>query len=439
MPQAKDHYISIRKKFYISISVALLYLIFAVWISQNWFIDLSSHVGIFLAGFLVLFIAILPGFFNVFMFVSLALDKRPQRKHLKTYPPISILVAAYNEEKNIAKTIVAIGKQNYPGEIEVIVINDGSKDRTKEVVTKLKNKFSWLKLIDVKKNQGKALCLNQALKSAEHNLIITIDGDSFLFKDALSRIVERYKCDPKNTKAVAGAVMVGNSRDNWITKSQEYDYFHGIACVKRVQSLYQETLVAQGSFSLYTKGALKEVGGWPNMVGEDIVMTWALLEKNYRIGYAEDAVVFTQVPTTLRGFFNQRKRWGRGMLEALKCHPKLLFQRKINAFFIWVDFFFPFIDFAFTFGFIPGLIAACFGYYWIVGLITLSLIPLSFLLNWGMHSIETKMYQSQDLKVRRNRIGFLIYSIFYTAFMHPITLAGYFYELLGAKKLWGSK
>jgi len=61
--------------------------------------------------------------------------------------------------------------------------------------------------------------------------------------------------------------MVGNSRDNWITKSQEYDYFHGIACVKRVQSLYQETLVAQGSFSLYTKGALKEVGGWPNIGG----------------------------------------------------------------------------------------------------------------------------------------------------------------------------
>jgi len=86
MPQAKDHYVSIRKKFYISISVALLYLIFAVWISQNWFIDLSSHVGIFLAGFLVLFIAILPGFFNVFMFVSLALDKKTPKKTFKDLP-----------------------------------------------------------------------------------------------------------------------------------------------------------------------------------------------------------------------------------------------------------------------------------------------------------------------------------------------------------------
>ena len=79
--------------------------------------------------------------------------------------------------------------------------------------------------------------------------------------------------------AVAGAVLVRNSRASLMTAAQEWDYFHGISAVKRMQSMYHGTLVAQGAFSLYRKQALKTVGGWPDCVGEDIVMTWAMLER----------------------------------------------------------------------------------------------------------------------------------------------------------------
>jgi len=439
MKQLIDHYVSVNKKFNFSFLIAALWAIFSIWVARFWFDDLSNQIGGFIAGYLILFIAIIPGFINAFMFASLMLDKRPTRTHLKSYPALSILVACYNEEKNISSTILSIYKQKYPGPLEVIVINDGSQDQTKNIVKRLLKRFSWLKLMDVEENQGKALCLNQGLEAAKYNTIITIDGDSFLFKDALARIVERYKNDPPHTKAIAGAVMVRNSRENWITQSQEWDYFHGIATVKRVQSLYQGTLVAQGAFSLYDKKALQEVQGWPNTIGEDIVLTWALLEKNYRVGYCEDAIVFTEVPNTFLGFVRQRERWARGMFEAFQFHPKILFKNKLYVFFIWWDLFFPFMDIAFTFGFIPGLIAAFFGHYWIVGPMTLSLFPIALFVNWVMYHIEGKMFNLQKLVVRRNILGFIIYIFPYSIMLQPAAVIGYFYQIAGIRKTWGTK
>ncbi len=439
MAQLNDHYISVRKKFTFSILIASLWAIFSLWVARYWFNDLSSLIGGLLAGYLILFIAIVPGFINAFMFASLLLDRRPKRVHLKKYPGLSILVACKNEEKSIAATLLSIDKQKYPGAFELFVINDGSTDQTLNIIKKFSKKFSWIKLINVKVNQGKALCLNQALSLAKYNLIVTLDGDSFLFKEALVRIVERYKNDPPHTKAVAGTVMVRNSRENWITQSQEWDYFHGIATVKRVQSLYQGTLVAQGAFSLYDKKALQEVKGWPDTIGEDIVLTWALLEKNYRVGYCEDGIVFTDVPNTFMGFVRQRERWARGMFEAFQHHPKILFKKKLHVFFIWWDLFFPFMDIAFTFGFIPGLIGACFGHYWIVGPMTLSLFPIALFVNWIMYHIEGKMFNLQKLIVRRNVVGFLIYIFPYSIILQPAAVVGYFYQIAGMKKIWGTK
>jgi biofilm PGA synthesis N-glycosyltransferase PgaC len=432
-------YLKVNTKFNLALTFATLWGIFSLWAAQFWFADLSSVIGWFLAGFFILFIAVVPGFINAFMLFSLLMDKRPVRKHLDSYPPITILIAAYNEEAVIADTFTSIAKQNYPGTLEVILVDDGSLDQTHQICNKLTNNYPWLRCYRQEINQGKSEALNRALSLASHELIITLDADSYLYKDALVRIVERFHSDPANTCAVAGTVMVRNSRENWITQSQEWDYFQGIATVKRVQSLNQGTLVAQGAFSLYKKSVVLELGGWPKTVGEDIVLTWAMLEKDYRVGYCEDAVAFTIAPSTVSGFIRQRQRWARGMIEAFKYHPKVLFRKRLSSFFIWWDLMFPAMDVAFTFGFLPGLILAMFGHYWIVGPMTLILLPMALLMNSVMYRTEEKMFLEQHLHVRRNSLGFFIYILPYSCVLQPAAVWGYVTEIFGTKKSWGTK
>jgi biofilm PGA synthesis N-glycosyltransferase PgaC len=274
---------------------------------------------------------------------------------------------------------------------------------------------------------------------ASHDLVCTIDGDSRLRSDSLKEIVERLLSDPPVTMAVAGAVLVRNSRATLITAAQEWDYFHGISAVKRMQSMYHGTLVAQGAFSLFKKQALKAVGGWPDSVGEDIVMTWAMLERGYRIGYAEDAIVFTDAPAGFQQFYQQRKRWSRGLIEALQCHRGLLFKRRLSTLFVWWNLLFLPLDLTVTFIFIPGLIAAVLGYYWIAGPLTLLLLPLALVWNGVIFRIQRQMFATKGLRVRRNVGGLLFYVLVYAIVMQPVCLWGYICELTGQRKKWGTK
>lgn len=93
-------------------------------------------------------------------------------------------------------------------------------------------------------------------------------------------IVGRLFSAPSDVCAVAGTVLVRNSRGNFLARIQEWDYFLGIASIKRLQGMFQGTLVAQGAFSLYKTEAVRKIHGWPDAIGEDIVLTWNLLSNN---------------------------------------------------------------------------------------------------------------------------------------------------------------
>jgi len=391
------------------------------------------------AAYLIGGIAIVPGFMNAFLLSGLALDRRPTHHSLTMYPPLTILIAAYNEAASIEDTLKSVARQNYPGELQVIVINDGSTDDTAAAVRRQVAEYPWLTLLDINKNAGKANALNQGLKMTRHSLVVTLDADSYLYRNALQNLVERYLQDPPNTRAVAGTVLVRNSRTNWITRAQEWDYFHGIAAIKRVQSLLQGTLVAQGAFSVYDRETLDALGGWPAVVGEDIVLTWAILKAGYRVGHCEDACVFTNAPDTLKQFIRQRQRWSRGMVEAFKQHGALLRQAQLPTFFIYWNLLFPLLDLAFTIGFIPGLVLGVFGIYWIVGPMTLTLIPLGIAMNLLMYRVEEGMFQANGLSVRRNLRGFITYVLAYSLLLQPACLLGYISELRNAPKSWGTK
>ena len=432
-------YLPVSGKFVIALIGACAWMWFSIWAATPWLADLTDRVGLALAIFLVYGIAVVPGFMNAFLAISLLLDKRPAHPALAVYPPISILIAAYNEEASIDETLVSIDRQNYPGELQVIVINDGSSDGTSLVVQRARERYPWLTFVDLEKNGGKARALNIGFKEVAHDLVITVDADSFLYRGALTSIVERYRADPPHTRAVAGKILVRNSRLNWITRCQEWDYFHGIAAIKRVQSLFQGTLVAQGAFSIYDRAALIEVGGWPECVGEDIVLTWALLKAGYRVGHCEDACLFTNVPTTVKQLVKQRQRWARGMAEAFIKHPGILVKPRLSTFFIYWNLLFPWLDLACTIGFIPGIILAFFGHYWIVGIMTLALIPATFALSLLMFRIERRMFRKTGLVVRKNVQGFFVYVLLYSLILQPASVLGYLDELFRKPKAWGTK
>lgn len=376
---------------------------------------------------------------NSFLAIALFLDKRPKVIPDQKYPPVTIIVAAYNEEDAISRTLNSIFLQDYPADIKVIVISDGSIDKTCALVRSLQETHRNLDLIELSANSGKATALNKGLANCSTDIVISIDADSYIFKDGVRHLVGRYLSDPIDTKAVAGEVLIRNSRENWITKAQEWDYFLGIATVKRIQSLFQGTLVAQGAFSLYDRKTLNALGGWPEMVGEDIVLTWKILLAGYRVGHAEDALAFTDCPNTLKKFIKQRQRWSRGLIEAFKENPSILIRPRFSTFYIWWNTMFPLMDIAYTFGFIPGLVLACFGIYWIVGPMTLALLPMAFLLNWQMFTKGRKMFVSENLKVRRNIFGLIFYVFAYGIVLQPACVYGYFSEFLNLKKSWGTK
>lgn len=430
-------YVGVRAKFALALiaSVAWFGVTFAI--ALPWIAELSTRIGSVLAILAIGGIALVPGFMNAFLIASLLLDRRPPRGRPRRYPPVSILIAAYNEEASIADTLRSIANQDYPGVFEVFVVDDGSRDRTAAIVDACDQ--DWLHLIRQPVNGGKAAALNRGLAEAQHDLVVTLDADSYLYRDALRKLVERYLGDPPNTRAVAGTMLVRNSRRNWVTKAQEWDYFHGIAAIKRVQSLYQGTLVAQGAFSIYERAALREVGGWDDCVGEDIVLTWAMLRKGWRVGHSEDACCFTNAPDTLRQFVRQRQRWSRGMMEAFRRFPDILLKPRLSTLFVWWNLLFPWLDLAYTVFFIPGVVLALFGIYWIAGPLTLALLPMALLINYVMYRAGSQMFAANGLRVRRNLSGFLTYAFVYSLILQPACVAGYFSEVFGLRKTWGTK
>ncbi|WP_338468399.1 glycosyltransferase [Novosphingobium sp. ZN18A2] len=440
----KSMYLFLKAKFVVACLFAVAWTTMSVWLSFPWLHELASVAGIVFAVIAITFIAYVPGFMNAFLLSTLLLDRRPPRVALRTCPGATILVAAYNEEAAIRDTLISLSRQDYAGPVEILVLNDGSTDRTVEIGSETIASLEFganmtVRIIDFGVNRGKSAVLNDGLREASHDLILTIDGDSWVKKDGLRKLVERLFSDPPDTQAVAGAVMVRNSRENFLCRAQEWDYFHGIASVKRMQGMYHGTLVAQGAFSIYRRKALEDVGGWPECVGEDIVLSWALLRRNYRIGYADDALAFTNVPTTLRQFALQRKRWSRGLMEAFKAHWPLLFKARMSTLFVWWNVCFLPLDLVYTLIFMPGLILACFGYFYIAGPLTIAVLPLTILWNGIIFRIQSNVYRREGLVIRKNPGGFLFYALGYSLLMQPVCVWGYLAELFGLRKNWDTK
>lgn len=423
--------------FFISITLALLYFIFSMFISINWINDIACFFGYFLAIYLVTFIALVPGFNYVFTFVSLLCNKKGKKICNQKDEDVTILIPVYNSKKYIKETIKSIKNQKYNGNIYINIIDDGSTDGSVELLRKIESEED-IKFIELS-HIGKASALNKGLQHVCTDYVITVDSDTVLHQFAVKNIMNKLVNSDEKTVATAGCLFVKNAKKSFITKLQEWDYTLGIFGVKMLQGNYNSTLVAQGAFSAYKTQPLKEIGGWKNCVGEDIVLTWELLNKGYNSNFAQNAIAFTEVPENLGELGKQRKRWARGMIEAFK-KVKVLTSRTLNIkskILMCLNILFPFIDLALLI-FVPlGLILLVLGNPLLIGWISLLVIPLGILLCLLIESKRKNALKEIDCRLeKRSKFAFIVYILLYAFILAPFCLIGYISELINFKKEW---
>ncbi len=229
-------------KMLICISISSSWIILCAILAIPWINDLSDLFGLTLSLLIVFGVALIPGWANAYLIAGLLLDRRPIYKPHTRLPPVSVLIAAYNEQECIFETLHSVARQQYTGEVEIVVINDGSSDDTLGEIERARKRLAGyphivIHCLDQQPNQGKSTALNYGLAMISDEILVTVDADTTMYRDSLARFVINLVDGPMNIAAVAGTVLVKNSRETLMGRLQEWDYFLGIAVVKRIQSL----------------------------------------------------------------------------------------------------------------------------------------------------------------------------------------------------------
>ena len=242
--------------------------------------------------------------------------------------PVSVVIAAYNEEKVIAATLRSVLDTDYPGEVEVVVVNDGSKDGTGRVVEELARAEPRLRYV-AQPNAGKSEALRHGVELARHGLLVFLDADTLFQRDTIRNLVAPFD-DPK-VGAVSGHARVGNLR-SFIARCQSLEYICGFNLDRRAYDLWNCITVAPGAISALRRDALREAGGFlPDTLAEDTDLTLTLHRRGYRVRYIAGAVAWTEAPETIGALAKQRFRWCYGTMQCLWKHRDMLFNPRFGA------------------------------------------------------------------------------------------------------------
>ena len=243
-------------------------------------------------------------------------------------PPLSIIIAAYNEEKVIAKTLRSVVETDYKGEFEIIVVDDGSKDETAAEIARVAAVESRIRLMR-QPNRGKAAALRNALDEARHCIVVFLDADT-LFERATLRAIVRPFADPL-VGAVSGNARVGNLR-KLVAKFQSLEYICGFNLDRRAYTELNCITVVPGAVSALRRSAITAAGGFSqDTLAEDTDLTLTLHRLGYRITYASDAIAHTEAPETFPTLAKQRFRWAFGTMQCLWKHRDLVFNPRFGA------------------------------------------------------------------------------------------------------------
>ena len=248
---------------------------------------------------------------------------------LSNYPGVSILLPCYNEGDLAEETIGLLFEQNYPN-FEIIAINDGSSDNTREVLNALQDKHPKLRVAHLEKNQGKANALNMAAMISNHEILVCIDGDAVLDPTAVHWLASHFTNESSaRVGAVTGNPRVRN-RSTLLGKIQVGEFSSIIGLIKRAQRIYGRIFTISGVVAAFRKSALHRIGYWTtDMVTEDIDVSWRLQMDHWDIRYEPNALCWILMPETFKGLWRQRLRWAQGGMEVFKRYGKeLLHWRK---------------------------------------------------------------------------------------------------------------
>ena len=245
-----------------------------------------------------------------------ALDERRPELDEPAWPGVTVLIPAYNEEAVIATSVRAAEASNYP-ELEILVLDDGSTDRTSEVAREAAGPRT--EVIRDEINRGKAERLNAGFARARHELVVVTDADAHLHPEAIRHLAARIDDSPL-IAAVAGAPHVTN-RGHLICAMQVLEAASIIGLIRRTQSLTGRVGTVAGVLGMFRRDRVIAAGGYdPEMATEDIDLTWRLLIDGWQTAYEPRALVGMEVPSTLSALWAQRKRWARGQGEVLHRH-----------------------------------------------------------------------------------------------------------------------
>ncbi len=314
------------------------------------FIVLVFFVGDILMGVRLLFIGIL------------AVIDRLRKPHAKASPGfnprVAVLIPAYNEETVIVRTIRSVLNSDYKN-LHVIVIDDGSRDRTAEVATQAYAAEIAAGRLQVlsKPNGGKAAALNYALDRLSEEIYVGIDADTVIATDAISKLLPHFE-DPR-IGAMAGNAKVGNRVNLW-TRWQALEYITSQNFERRALDLFHVVTVVPGAIGAWRSAPVKAAGGYPiNTVAEDADLTMNLLEQGFRVDYEDRSLAFTEAPIDAKGLMRQRFRWSFGTLQAIWKHRAAFVRNKAMGLFalpnilifqMFLPLVSPFIDMMFLYG-----------------------------------------------------------------------------------------
>jgi cellulose synthase/poly-beta-1,6-N-acetylglucosamine synthase-like glycosyltransferase len=307
-------------------------------------------------------------------------------------PRVSVIIPAYNEEAVIVETVRAALSADYP-KLEIIVVDDGSADRTSELVRQYFGRDARVRLL-LQSNRGKPSALNHGLSEAAGEIVVSIDADTIIDPEAIPRLV-RHFADPK-VGAVAGNVKVMN-RNRWITRWQALEYITSQNLEKRAFDLLNCIPVVPGAVGAWRADLLRSHGGFSgDTVAEDTDLTMTIRRHGWKILYDEDAIGRTEVPETVDALVRQRFRWTFGTLQAVWKHRDTAGKLRYGTL-GWVA-----IPNIFLFQIILPLVSP--------------LIDLLFLLSlalWGLAQIQIarlpQLWRSQD--VERSLIFFALFML----------------------------